>query len=770
MRTFTVAGGWYGDSTPTGQAITLVTKLLLPDGTAQPSHLQLNEATIIPFAQADPTLAPLFVRFREDAGAFAGQAADADDVPMEYVGAQWGQREGRAWGVSPVIYDLAGVLQIAREGGPAGSQGYRSVTPDGTPTGRIVYGDETYGPTPQAPLLYQWTDLSVAGEPRLVIGQEDGERGVLVLDGTTYRRFASGRCFTVRGRRTGQQCSVTYYRELGGQLYECVHSWPTVAALRALPPVVAPPIPIPPIPPEVPVSVPMPADVVALVRRFALAFPPPWGPAGPAHENRCRQWMGRLAEQIRLERGDPAWGHKSTAAGSPPSKDVLARRWGSTIDGWDILKGAGTGSPVLSDPPAWVDISDQFFITVGAIDHLNGVAVPSGRPALPPGPGLTSFNLGERLEQGDDAWLMWCRREGITRPRVIIARTPSAPTPAVGLLRLPLTLAKLAAFGMQAEMVLLADTAVYGLTEADCLQWVRDCVAQLELQPDGVGSVQGANEPEHPTQQPFIRNVAFMAQVAALVPRRFAYTDGPSTHGGESAGVTASYLTTHGARNQTPYVNADLSEQLEIDTGLPVVEDEPIGVAEVAVPGSRTNDPDYGRQLADACRTHGLGGATLHLQAGLTANVDDLGPIQRAALRGFVKRWNEGVVPGPVPIPVPLPPPPAGPGVLRPGDRIRVDVPLVSQDGRFRLLYQQDGNLVLYGPTGPRWASNTRGSSVGSCDLQGDGNFVLYDAAVRPRWATGTNGKPGAWLLLQNDGNLVLYRAGVPIWATGTNG
>jgi hypothetical protein len=34
-------------------------------------------------------------------------------------------------------------------------------------------------------------------------------------------------------------------------------------------------------------------------------------------------------------------------------------------------------------------------------------------------------------------------------------------------------------------------------------------------------------------------------------------------------------------------------------------------------------------------KKYGLGGSTLHIDAGLTCNVDELGPVQRAALAMF---------------------------------------------------------------------------------------------------------------------------------------
>ncbi|MEZ5418308.1 MAG: hypothetical protein R2708_13295 [Vicinamibacterales bacterium] len=44
--------------------------------------------------------------------------------------------------------------------------------------------------------------------------------------------------------------------------------------------------------------------------------------------------------------------------------------------------------------------------------------------------------------------------------------------------------------------------------------------------------------------------------------------------------------------------------------------------------------------------------------------------------------------------------------------------------------------------------------------MQGDGNFVVYDAAGQPVWATDTAGLPGAELRVQDDGRIVLCDSG----------
>jgi len=87
---------------------------------------------------------------------------------------------------------------------------------------------------------------------------------------------------------------------------------------------------------------------------------------------------------------------------------------------------------------------------------------------------------------------------------------------------------------------------------------------------------------------------------------------------------------------------------------------------------------------------------------------------------------------------------------------------LTSANGRYRLLYQSDGNLVLYDDAEgtATWSSDTIEGGAGQAVMQGDGNFVLYDAQGSPVWFTETGGNPNARLVLQIDGNLVVYSAG----------
>ena len=86
---------------------------------------------------------------------------------------------------------------------------------------------------------------------------------------------------------------------------------------------------------------------------------------------------------------------------------------------------------------------------------------------------------------------------------------------------------------------------------------------------------------------------------------------------------------------------------------------------------------------------------------------------------------------------------------------------LASNDGRFRLAFQADGNLVLRNELGQiTWQTFTSMSNPGKATFQGDGNLVVSDAVGNVHWSSGTWGNPGAYLVLENDGRLVLYSSG----------
>jgi hypothetical protein len=99
---------------------------------------------------------------------------------------------------------------------------------------------------------------------------------------------------------------------------------------------------------------------------------------------------------------------------------------------------------------------------------------------------------------------------------------------------------------------------------------------------------------------------------------------------------------------------------------------------------------------------------------------------------------------------------------------------LFSSNGRYQLILQNDGNLVIYdlqvNHHPAKWASGTNGKAVSKAIMQDDGNFVIY-GFPNAVWATGTFNQPGAWIILTDEGNLMVIRQiRNAIWSSGTAG
>lgn len=100
---------------------------------------------------------------------------------------------------------------------------------------------------------------------------------------------------------------------------------------------------------------------------------------------------------------------------------------------------------------------------------------------------------------------------------------------------------------------------------------------------------------------------------------------------------------------------------------------------------------------------------------------------------------------------------------------LRRNMALHSADGRYTLILQGDGNLVLYGPSGRALWANSR-STTDFVVMQGDGNLVGYTNGGNATWASNTTSSGGNRLVVQNDGNVVIYSATRAVWATNTAG
>lgn len=432
------------------------------------------------------------------------------------------------------------------------------------------------------------------------------------------------------------------------------------------PPIVVPPVVVPPPPPEVHMT--LHADVVALFRRYLAVFPVPNGaPGSEEHFVAMRVWMRKFCEQVRFSFPDGMpgvggeFGWKRASTGRPESKESLALQTSGGLGCWDLFKDVGLGNPQADFTPDFHDIwnppeGPQVFIPVTATDHLSNPGTntpPTPGRATITGPWMAfgGFNLLERTQAERDAWLREFPRGAIHR--VMLARTKDAGrdtswTPEKGLVVLPLVLRELKAVGQRMHLTINCDTKLYNRSRNEVREVTRQVsVAVLPFDDTSVlASVQLFNEPLHSTQQDFCADPVFNAELEALFPLRIPVTWGPTTHGGLVGG---SFGTIHGDRSLTPEENAQYAYDLKDRYLREFVDDEPLGIAEENIPGRRTNDPDYARRLAQAAKDRGLLGATLHWEAGLTADASLLGPVHREAMKRFVAVFGA--------IPVPVPPP-----------------------------------------------------------------------------------------------------------------
>lgn len=484
-------------------------------------------------------------------------------------------------------------------------------------------------PAPQVAILTVIVDGPECGRSSVTVGQRTWATR---SDCSIVEEFAAGDVLGVTASAPGFVASGPLGVTMTAGPMEPIR----IVLQRAPVPVVIPPVietPVEEIPPAVWVT----------IRRFVAAYPFPMGDGSETYIATLRHWTRQLTEQLRYSHG-PEWGHKATSPNAPPSKESIARKIGPDLHVWDMLTGAATGRPTLAGHPSHYHVNDQHFIEVQPINHLTNAPTTAARPRIPqPWIGLTSFDLGVRLEAGDRRWVDMMREEGFTVARVVVASVYRTPrTLADGLRQLPLTLSTLAGAGLRAEVVVLVDTRDYRMDRAAMRDYLRQVVEICDAQPAAVagvevcGGIEIANESTHGTQVEALSDPGFLRELERMVPAQFATSCG-SSHGGEAPFVSVcSYVTHHADRDRSPEENAAIMAQAQQASGLLVVDDEALGIAEQARPGARTADPAYGERQARAARQYGLGGVTLHIEAGLTADVDKLGPIQREAIRRFV--------------------------------------------------------------------------------------------------------------------------------------
>jgi hypothetical protein len=101
---------------------------------------------------------------------------------------------------------------------------------------------------------------------------------------------------------------------------------------------------------------------------------------------------------------------------------------------------------------------------------------------------------------------------------------------------------------------------------------------------------------------------------------------------------------------------------------------------------------------------------------------------------------------------------------------------LTSQDGRFKLVLQDDGNLCIRQVTNEKenhvWGSQVTFSGPGKAVLQPDHNLCVYaDDSPTAKWTSDSQQRGRfeqgvrTYLIMQNDGNACIYSGDEAIWS-----
>ena len=414
--------------------------------------------------------------------------------------------------------------------------------------------------------------------------------------------------------------------------------------MEALTPIVQPPVVPPTVPPVIPPEVePMkiPAAVIATIRDFASAYPVPHGDGSEEWIDSALRsipdgWIHRLAQTVAARHGTQ-WGRKRASLDRPLSKESIALN-DNGLHGWDLLAGAATGRPTLQTD-SYHDLvaeGDQLFVPVEPFDHLSNVPVsPINRPALPFVVSASSFDW--HLHR-DLRWLDFLESVGIRTLRLVVASVfRRGASLAEGRTALREGLQMLRERGMSAIVTIHTDTRDRGLSRDE----VRAHTKRVsDILVDFLDVVQGArlcNENSHSVEQSFMADPWFLLELDLLVDARIPLAWG-ANHGGEPVSAAlagGSWTAFHSDRDKMPDENAAIMRAAQDRFGKPVVDDEPIGFYVENQPGRRRNDPRFATLQALAARDAGLGGTTLHLDAGIDADVDKLDHVQREAARLF---------------------------------------------------------------------------------------------------------------------------------------
>ena len=228
--------------------------------------------------------------------------------------------------------------------------------------------------------------------------------------------------------------------------------------------------------------------------------------------------------------------------------------------------------------------------------------------------GISAFRLLEFVANGREkdaeAYLAWAASKRLNVVRVFaMADGIFQLAPADGLRALPRLLERARRHGIYVEVVAFTGTSVI---KVDRAAFVKSIAAICARHPNAL--LELANEPGHPTQAEEMHDPKHLQSFLPLVPKDVPVALGSVEYGDGFAAGT--HVTWHSPRGSDWAKRVVEGAALIKKFRKPVINDEPIGAGDAAVPGRRDDNPANFRAAAAAMRRAGIG-ATFHYEGGI---------------------------------------------------------------------------------------------------------------------------------------------------------
>lgn len=228
--------------------------------------------------------------------------------------------------------------------------------------------------------------------------------------------------------------------------------------------------------------------------------------------------------------------------------------------------------------------------------------------------GISAFRLLEFVAHGREkdaeTYLKWAASKRLNVVRVFaMADGIFQLSPEDGARALPRLLEIARRHGIYVEVVAFTGTSVI---KVDRAAFVKRVAAICARHPNAL--LELANEPGHPTQAVEMHGPRHLQSLLPMVPKEVPVALGSVEY--EDGFAAGTYVTWHSPRGRDWVKRVEEGAALITKFRKPVVNDEPIGAADAAVPGRRDNKPANFRAAATAMRRAGIG-ATFHYEGGI---------------------------------------------------------------------------------------------------------------------------------------------------------